>query len=283
MSTENTTDFEGVEIKKANPLKQWFAAIVTILSLVIALIIFYTIFADGGNFQGGDNNNDPLPGNMFGIIYKGGWVIPIGMSLFLMVIAFSIERFITIGKATGKGSIDVFVKKIRIKLADGEMDGAMEECNLQEGSVANVLRAGLRKYTEVEGETHMDKDQKKMVISQELEEATNLELPMLERNLPIIATIVSIGVLIGLFGTVLGMIKAFSALSAAGAPDSSALATGISEALVNTAMGIANSTAAIIMYNFFTTKIDALTYSIDEAGYSLIQTFDLRHSNNKGE
>jgi len=62
-------------------------------------------------------------------------------------------------------------------------------------------------------------------------------------------------------------------LATAGAPDSSALATGISEALINTALGIGSSAIAIIFYNFFTGRIDALTYRIDEAGYSLTQTY----------
>jgi biopolymer transport protein ExbB len=87
----------------------------------------------------------------------------------------------------------------------------------------------------------------------------------------------SVSTLVALLGTVLGMIKAFSALGNAGAPDSVALANGISEALINTALGIANSAVAIIMYNVFTTKIDKITYTIDEAGFSIVQTFAERN------
>lgn len=68
------------------------------------------------------------------------------------------------------------------------------------------------------------------------------------------------------------MIRAFKALAAAGQPDTTALATGISEALVNTAVGIVASTLAIIFYNVFSTRIDSLTYSMDEAGFSIMQT-----------
>jgi len=78
--------------------------------------------------------------------------------------------------------------------------------------------------------------------------------------------------LIGLIGTVLGMIKAFAAM-AGGAPDPAQLATGISEALVNTFLGIFASTISIIVYNLFTTKIDGNTYSMDEASYSIVQSF----------
>ena len=120
----------------------------------------------------------------------------------------------------------------------------------------------------------MDKEQKVIAMQKELEEATSLELPMLSKNLVIISTMASISTIVGLIGTVLGMIKAFSALAQAGAPDAVALANGISEALINTALGITGSTIAIIMYNYFTTQIDQLTYKIDESGYSLVSTFE---------
>jgi len=100
---------------------------------------------------------------------------------------------------------------------------------------------------------------------------------MLEKNLVILATFASVATLLGLLGTVLGMIKAFSALATAGAPDAVALSTGISEALINTALGIGTSALAIISYNYFTTKIDGLTYGIDEAGYSIAQSFAAKH------
>jgi biopolymer transport protein ExbB len=80
-------------------------------------------------------------------------------------------------------------------------------------------------------------------------------------------------VLIGLIGTVLGMIRAFGALATAGAPDALALATGISEALVNTALGISGSTLALIFFNYYQTRVDSMTFKIDEAGFSLAQTF----------
>jgi biopolymer transport protein ExbB len=123
----------------------------------------------------------------------------------------------------------------------------------------------------------LDREQKMMAIQKEVEEATVLEMPMMQKNLVIIATIVSIGTLIGLIGTVIGMIKAFSALATAGTPDAVQLANGISEALVNTALGITTSTIATIMYNYFTNRIDSLTYAIDEAGFSIVQTFGSRN------
>jgi biopolymer transport protein ExbB len=82
---------------------------------------------------------------------------------------------------------------------------------------------------------------------------------------------------LGLLGTVLGMIRAFAALANAGAPDAVALASGISEALINTAFGIGTAAIAIVAYNYFTTRIDKITYSIDEAGASIVQTYASKH------
>ncbi len=142
----------------------------------------------------------------------------------------------------------------------------------KKGSVANVVKAALIKLKEVKREG-FDADKATETIQKEIEEATVLEMPMLEKNMIILATLVSIGTLVGLLGTVTGMIKAFSALSTAGSPDSSALATGIYEALMNTATGIGTSTLAIVFYNVFTTKIDKLTHFIDEAGFAITQSY----------
>jgi biopolymer transport protein ExbB len=146
-------------------------------------------------------------------------------------------------------------------------------CDKQKGSLANVLKAGLHRYRSLQNDSTLPNDQKVIAMQKELEEATALELPILSKNLVILSTIASISVLIGLIGTVLGMIRAFSAMATSGAPDAMALSTGISEALINTAFGISGSTVAIVAYNFFSTKIDAMTYKIDEAGFSLTQTF----------
>ena len=118
-----------------------------------------------------------------------------------------------------------------------------------------------------------DSEQASEMIHKEIEEATSLEMPMLEKHMTILSTLVSLGTLAGLLGTVTGMIKAFGALASAGTPDQAMLANGISEALINTATGISTSALAIIMYNLFTSKIDTLTYSIDEAGTAIVNTY----------
>ena len=199
--------------------------------------------------------------------------MPLALGLLLMAFTFAIERQLTIGSAKGKGSVKAFVSRIRLLVAGGNINQAIAECDKQKGSVANVVKAGLLKYNELAGNNSIDGEKKIAMIQKDIEETTSLEMPMLEKNLVILATIASIATLIGLLGTVLGMITAFASMAQAGAPDSVGLANGISEALINTALGIGTSAVAIIFYNMFTSKIDALTYGIDEAGYSIVQNF----------
>lgn len=264
--------------KKESSGSNIFASLTIVICLVIGILLWKYVMGNPVNFEGGDpENGHPLVGNYFGMVYKGGVIVPMLMGMFLMVIVFSIERFFVINKAAGKGNVEVFVKKVQTLLSAGNIEAAMAECDKQKGSVANVIKSGLKKYREVEAEGTLDNDQAALAIQKDIEEATALEMPMLEQNLTIIATLVSTGTLVGLLGTVTGMIKSFSALATAGAPDQAQLANGISEALINTATGIATSTVAIIMYNIFTSKIDKLTYSIDEAGFSIVQTYASTH------
>jgi len=193
--------------------------------------------------------------------------------MFFVLIIFVIERALCIFKAKGKMAAGEFVRKVQYHLANKNMDAAIAECDKQSGSVGNVMRAGLLKYREMTSNTELDKDQKIANIQKEIEEATALELPMLEKNLVFISTISSGATLLGLMGTVLGMIGSFSAMNTSGAPDAAALAGGISEALLNTATGIGTSFIALIMYNFFTTIIDGITFGIDESGFTLTQSF----------
>ena len=282
--------------KSSGAIKEWISPIIITLTIVVGYFVYFVIMGNPSNFEGGDTANHPI--NTLGIVYKGGILVGLAIALFLMVVTFSIERFITLGKASGKGSINAFIADIREALEKDNIDAAINRCDEQSGSVGNVIKATLNKYKEMHEITIKeakganviskseggivvadvkDKEQKVAAIQKSLEESTALELPMLEKNLVIIATIVSIATLVGLIGTVLGMIKAFSALATAGAPDAVALSTGISEALINTAIGISTSTIATVAYNYFTSRIDTMTYSIDESGYSIIQTFIAKH------
>jgi biopolymer transport protein ExbB len=266
----------SVQPKKKGNSISWVAPLVCIIA---GYLIWRFLLGADSNFTKPDLNGGWHPdqqGPKSGIVrmYQGGVIVPILIGAFLTVLTFVIERFLTIGKATGNGNIAEFIRKVQYHLANKNVDAAIAECDKQKGSVGNVMKAGLRKYKEMITVGELDTEQKVLAIQKEVEEATSLELPMLEKNLVFISTIASVATLMGLLGTVIGMITSFAALGEAGGGEAAQrLSEGISEALYNTALGIGTSAVAIIMYNIFTTKIDGITYGIDESGFTLTQSF----------
>ena len=269
------------------------ASIVILICFVIAVLLYLFLFGTPSNFFPKeelanlkglakysvafyDGKVHPLD-SLLGTIYMGGFIVPILQSLFLTVIVLCVERFFALNSAKGKGDITKFVANIKVALAKNDFVTAKQLCKKQGGSVAAVVAQAINSYEEMDKNTVLSKEQKIANIQKSLEEATALEMPALQQNLPILATMTTLGTLVGLLGTVIGMIKSFQALSASGAPDSTELSAGISEALINTAFGIATGAFAVIGYNFYTNKIDHLTYAIDEIGFSIVQTFAASH------
>lgn len=280
METKENKATVNVSKKPATKKKDGFkgikaAGIVIIICFVIALLIYNFILGAPSHFQGGSSAN--APADLAGTVYKGGVIVPLIHTLLLTVISLGIERFLAIKTAFGSTSLYKFVQGVRAALQKNDLETVQKICDKQGGTVANVVASTLAKYKEVDKDTVLTKEQKVLAIQKELDEATALEMPSLQQNLPIIATITTLGVLFGLMGTVFGMIRSFQALSAGGGADSAALSQGISEALVNTFFGIVTSALAVILYNYFTNKIDKLTYSLDEVGFTIVQTFSATH------
>ena len=238
---------------------------VIVICFIVAVLIFHFVLGNPSNFMNNDPNNHPLPGNFLGTIYKGGFIVPVIQTLLLTVIALSIERYIAIGAAFGKGSLAKFVANIKAALAAGDMKKAQELCDNQRGSVANVVNATLKKYAEMENDTTLAKDQKLLAIQKELEEATALELPMMEQNLPIIGTITTLGTLMGLLGTVIGMIGSFNVLSVSnGQPF--AVTGGVAEALVCTATGLFVAIISLIAYTYLSQQVSNFVSQMEKLG-----------------
>jgi biopolymer transport protein ExbB len=246
-SAESSFDFSAI-----------FPYIAIPVALIVSAILYVNVLGDAANFEGGDpEKGHPL--NVLGTIHKGGFIVPILITVNLVVVIFFVERMISLTQAKGKGSVSKFVRNVRSLVASGQVDQAMAACDKQKGSVAAVVKAGLMKYKSVEADASMDRESKVTAVKTELDEASSLELPMLSKNLVILSTCASLG------------ISSFEAMATAGAPDATALSLGISEALINTFLGILGSALAIVLFNFFSTRIDSLTHAIDEAGFSVSQ------------
>jgi biopolymer transport protein ExbB len=275
--TATVKPVSSVQAKKSSNI---ISLLAPILCVVVGYIIWRFILGAGSNFGVGSENGGfwperDQPKSALSKMYLGGIIVPILIGSFLTMLTFVIERFLTISKASGTGSNADFIRKVQYHLANKNVDAALSECDKQKGSVGNVMKAGLHRYKDMITNNELNTEQKVIAIQKEVEEATSLELPMLEKNLVFLSTIASIATLLGLLGTVLGMIRSFSALGedSGGGAAASKLSVGISEALYNTALGIGTSAFAIIFYNIFTTKIDGITYGIDESGFTLTQSF----------
>ncbi|MCR5642054.1 MAG: MotA/TolQ/ExbB proton channel family protein [Prevotella sp.] len=251
------------------------AWVILLICAVAGYGVWYFVMGDPDNFVGGDRSGHPA--NLLGTVYKGGFVVGLILTLLFTVICLGIERFFAIKTAAGKINLAKFTAQVKELIKAQKFDEAKALCNKMQGTVGNVVLSTISMYQTVEGDDTLKKAAKIAKIQQAHEEAVQLEMPTLQMNMAMVATIVSLGTLTALFGTVLGMIGSFQALSAGGGADSMALSAGISEALVNTASGILTSWVATVVYNFFSNKIDKLTFALDEVGYTIAATYDSNH------
>ena len=252
------------------------AWIILVICALAGYGVWYFVMGNPDNFVGGDRSGHPA--NLLGTVYKGGFVVGLILTLLFTVICLGIERFFAIKTAAGKINLAKFTAQVKELIKAQKFDEAKALCNKMQGTVGNVVLSTISMYQTVEGDDTLKKAAKISKIQQAHEEAVQLEMPTLQMNMAMVATIVSLGTLTALFGTVLGMIGSFQALSAGGGADSMALSAGISEALVNTASGILTSWVATVVYNFFSNKIDKLTYAMDEIGFTVAATYDSNHN-----
>ena len=208
-------------------------------------------------------------------VKQGGPLIVAGLTFFFLTMTFAIERFIVLWRAGGQGSVQGFIKNLKQSVHGGDLDTAVEACKKQGGSLANVIGAGLESFRRQTAKGPVTKETMDET-RRALQEANALESPNLENNLTALSTIASIATMLGLLGTTIGMIRSFHAMSRAGAPDATQLALGISEALVNTALGLTTAIIATVLYNYFTTKVDTFNNRVEETSYEVLKLLELR-------
>lgn len=265
--------------KKTNAIA-WIAPVAGILGGF--LLWRFGLGADG-NFTHPDPAGGFWPqqqGPKWGLarMYQGGIIVPLLLGALLTVLIFVVERWRTIGKASGTRPIPQFIRQLQYTLAIDHISTAVRECDIQRGSLGKVIKLGLLRYQEM-ASAPLDHKQKLQAIQKDLDEVGSVELHGMEQNLVFLSTIASVATLLGLLGTVTGMITSFAALGESGGGEAAQrLSQGISEALYNTALGIGTSAVSIIMYNVFTTRIDAVAQGIQEGAYTLTQSFDSQHA-----
>jgi len=207
--------------------------------------------------------------NIIDLIMNAHWISKLVFALLIscsiLSIGVIVERFIVLGKAR-KSTAEALVQLDAWRKA-GDWDAAraaIQEAKRETQPLFSVLRAGIVYWQELAavGETRLDVMESLGMeqVSREL----RLVRAMLRNNLPILANITSVAPFIGLFGTVVGIILTFDAISRTGNMGQDLVASGIADALVATAMGLFAAIPAVLAYNYFTDKVSQLVLSMEE-------------------
>jgi len=195
----------------------------------------------------------------FEIIFQGGILMWPIMLCSIVGLAITIERFLSLRRA----SIDTreFMDTMRQVLRQNRIQEAIEICDETDAPVARIMKAGILKH-------NRDKDE----IREAIEDAGHFEIPRLERYLSGLATCANIAPLLGLLGTVSGMIKAFAQIqNKRGQVNPSDLAEGISNALVTTAAGLTVAIPMLVVYNYFVSRVDDMVIQMEVSSSELIE------------
>ena len=176
------------------------AFLVIILCFIASICMYVFVLGNPANFENGH------PTNLLGTVHEGGFVVPIIWGLVFMVIVFTVERFIALKKAAGKKSADKFVGDLKKALESGNVAAAKKVCDDQSGAIGAAVGCAVAKYEEMLAASTLKKEDRALAIRNALDEGINFELPTLQQNMPILFTETTLGTLMGLFGTVLGMI-----------------------------------------------------------------------------
>lgn len=240
-----------------------FTTITLVAALGLSLVFYYGILPSM------DKGVEETP--LIHQLALAGPVVPVLITLTLMLLTFIVERIITLGKARGARPLPVYFSEFTKAVREGKYDQAVKASDNQRGSAAAVLKAGAEQWVRVANDKSVHMEKKISETQRAINEARLLEVPFLERNLIALSTIASVATMVGLLGTTIGMIRSFAAMSSQGAPNAAELARGISEALVNTALGLFAAICGIVAYNFFVNKVDQFNYEIDEAAYLMVE------------
>ncbi len=204
---------------------------------------------------------------MLELLAAGGWVMPLIMLCSVVALAICIERYIALNpKRIAPPHLLASVWK---QLKAGELDAQRLKLLRQGSPLGAILAAGLA-----------NRSQGRDVMKESIQEAASHIVHDLEKYLNSLGTVAAVAPLLGLLGTVVGMIRVFTEITVQGTGNANALAGGISEALITTATGLAVAIPALVMHRFYTGKIDTIVVSLEQETIKLV---DALHTGNKTE
>ena len=198
---------------------------------------------------------------MLDFFVKGGWLmIPLGICS-ILALAIIIEKFITLKIIESRS--EKFAERTGSVIKgneDRKIEKVLALCEMTSIPLARLLKAGLEK-----------KGEKREEIKEAIQDAGSKEIPYLERHLKILGTITAIAPLIGLLGTVVGMIKAFNVIVMEGIGNPGALSGGIAVALYTTAFGLSIAIPSLVFYNYFMHRTDKIIRRLESVGEEFME------------
>lgn len=204
---------------------------------------------------------------MWDIIQKGGPMMYLIILSSILAFGVVMERVYNLNKA--RIDANRFMDRITDVLKRNKIIEAIEMCNTTPGPIAHIIKAGILKH-----------DRSRVEIKEAIEEAAQLEIPRLERHLPILATLAHITPLLGLLGTVTGMIRSFQVIQTKAlsmAPvNPGDLAGGIWESLLATVAGISVAIPTYVIYNYLVSQVDSIVYDMERSSTDLVNLLSSR-------
>jgi len=204
---------------------------------------------------------------MWDLIQKGGPVMYLIMILSVISLGIIIERMYNLNRA--KIDSQKFMDDIINFLKHNKVIECIEMCNKMPGPIAHIIKAGILKH-----------DRSRLEIKEAIDEAAQLEIPLMEKHLPILSTIAHIAPLLGLLGTVSGMIKAFQVIQNKAATmtpvNPGDLAGGIWESLLATLAGLLVAIPTYVAYNYLVNQVDSLVYDMERSATDLVNLLSSR-------
>jgi biopolymer transport protein ExbB len=200
---------------------------------------------------------------MYDFVVKGGvLMIPIALCS-IIALAIFLERLWSLRRSR------VIPRDFLIEIEDlirrEKIPEAITRCRKDNSSMANIILAGIRNF-----------GKKRDIVKESIEEIGRREAAILERYINVVGTIAAIAPLLGLLGTVFGMIKAFNVISIQGVGNPSSLAGGISEALITTAAGLVVAIPTFVLYRYLANKADALIVEMEENSIRMVDLLKQR-------
>lgn len=193
---------------------------------------------------------------------KGGPIMWPLLALSILGVTVIFWRWWALRQATT--GVPAFMTELRTRLVAHEardVKGAIAVCERHGGPIAAIVQAGLLRFGRPKDEVELA-----------LQDASSHELASLERGLPILATVAMIAPLLGFLGTVTGMINSFDALASVGLNNPAAVASGISQALITTAAGLAIAIPVQMAYNYFVTNVNGIVRNMESAAHVVLES-----------